>query len=874
MSASEEKHVEQTVINDNVDICTNIENKSPESMIVDSIPNDSAIPEVKVMETNIEAKMQNHMEVEIKKEILDIPNDQCLTGEKQETSDITRNTRRNLGPNKEIIEEPEQGPDPQGFLSDLYGIFCGPQSKEDIEWLGPFSTNALFTEHKETSVRSAIAFLLGFIQENFTGPRREEGYEELMERIPTNLIKLVLRSDGEELNVNVRYVELFYCSKLIFDNVSKNYPECLIIKLWQMRLILVHQILLDELANSLYEEFKTLAEMLLTERNTFNNKEIEVLISLEISQGYLLFHRVQKCDEILQNICENYKIDLIVEGLLGLRTKFQVKPVPILCLKVDGAENLEISGDEISKSTTNLPVLLKHEDDTRLERIKFINEKDNEVMQMQNAVQALVLAKLQHILKSQPKDRLASEEIEPYINSLLYQKNGPLSIRLKTLLINIEQEKNSKRTIDRSLKQLEDISSILKNKERFSLKQRFQNFFSSNLPPFWEIRKLYGDVMVTLGLVKTALDVYIEIHAWEEVINCYNQLELKHKAAEIIQQEIEKHPTIKLYCLLGDATDDPSCYEIAWDMSQGTSSLAQRHWGNYYFAKKDYEAALPHLEKTVEINSLQEIQWLRLGYAAITLEKWELAVKAYVTYTHLEPNGFESWNNLAKALIKLGDKVRAHKVLQESLKCNFDNWKVWENFMAVSVDTGNFEDAIRSYERLSELKDNFVDYEVLEIIVKAIVQDLPDVKGNPSSRLKKTIVKIIGHQCIKYATNWKLWKLAAVLSDNALNKAQKLQKSFRVYIDNEKNWTLKKESNIEGVKLCLELCETSLAAIKDHSESEKSSINSQLSSARLSGQSCLTLIEKSDEKFAENTEMIKKLQELHGKLTEELKQRV
>ncbi|XP_031616802.1 uncharacterized protein LOC116336802 [Contarinia nasturtii] len=46
----------------------------------------------------------------------------------------------------------------------------------------------------------------------------------------------------------------------------------------------------------------------------------------------------------------------------------------------------------------------------------------------------------------------------------------------------------------------------------------------------------------------------------------------------------------------------------------------------------------------VAINSLQESVWSRLGYSALSLERWELAAKAYRHYTHIEPNGFECWN--------------------------------------------------------------------------------------------------------------------------------------------------------------------------------------------------------------------------------------
>lgn len=184
-----------------------------------------------------------------------------------------------------------------------------------------------------------------------------------------------------------------------------------------------------------------------------------------------------------------------------------------------------------------------------------------------------------------------------------------------------------------------------------------------------------------------------------------------------------------MYCLLGDALDDKSWYERAWEFSKERSGRAQRHLGCYYFAKKEYEKAIEHLEKSIEINSLQENVWARLGYSALQLERWELAAKAYRHYTNIEPNGFESWNNLAKAYLNLGDKTRAHKILTEALRCNYDNWKVWENFLIVSVDTGNFEDVLNAHHRLSELKTKYLDTEVLSITINAICENTPDAQG-------------------------------------------------------------------------------------------------------------------------------------------------
>lgn len=53
---------------------------------------------------------------------------------------------------------------------------------------------------------------------------------------------------------------------------------------------------------------------------------------------------------------------------------------------------------------------------------------------------------------------------------------------------------------------------------------------------------------------------------------------------------------------------------------------------------------------------------------------------------------FEAWNNLAKCYIKSGQKLRAFYTLQEAVKCNYENWMVWDNLMIVSVDCGCFEE--------------------------------------------------------------------------------------------------------------------------------------------------------------------------------------
>lgn len=565
--------------------------------------------------------------------------------------------------------------------------------------------------------------------------------------------------------------------------IIKNYFK--LITIWRLRLLKVHQQSLDEDSGSLYAKLLEIQQILTQEKlSEIANMRYRFIVQLEVIGMFLLYRRVHKVDELLKELKEIYQIDMIEEGSLGMRTKWQQKPLPQFHVLV------QQSNDELSMLSidthggTKLTELLKLEDDTRLEIVKFLDDKQNEHQQLSATIQNLVLISVRYLEISQPKDKLADEEIIPYLRILLTQESGPWILRHDALLMNIKLEANHRRTVERSLRQCEDLVMMMNSKQDGQALplQRLSYVFSSLLSPRYKIESLLGDLMVSLGLIKGALDVYLRIQHWENVISCYTQLQLRHKAAEIIRQELEKKPTVKLYCLLGDATDDITCYEKAWEFSKHRSGLAQRHWGSYFFAKHEYEKAIPHLQKSLELNSLQENIWLRLGFAALDLEKYELSASAYIRYTQIEPSGFESWNNLAKCFVKLGNKPRAHKVLQESLKCNFDNWKIWENFLLVSVDVGCFEDAINAYNRLIELKEKYFDEEVLKIIITSIADNLVDAQGYAASRLRKKAMEMLAHLGSIHSNEGIVWELSAMLTSEPLKKAEKLQKAHKGYV--------------------------------------------------------------------------------------------
>ena len=59
----------------------------------------------------------------------------------------------------------------------------------------------------------------------------------------------------------------------------------------------------------------------------------------------------------------------------------------------------------------------------------------------------------------------------------------------------------------------------------------------------------------------------------------------------MVREQIGLHgETPKLLCLLGDATDDITCYQRAWQMSGEKYVRAVRSEGLYYFHRKQVRA--------------------------------------------------------------------------------------------------------------------------------------------------------------------------------------------------------------------------------------------------------------------------------------------
>lgn len=406
--------------------------------------------------------------------------------------------------------------------------------------------------------------------------------------------------------------------------------------------------------------------------------------------------------------------------------------------------------------------------------------------------ECILLALSLSITNTSPAHGLTTTQIQSFVTRVLDDGSQNWSIHSMALLLRSRLEANRSRTVERGLLQIQSLvdqlklESVAKPKDENDLdlekgatpQERLQYFFTLNLPSTWELEKELATRFLGLGVVRSALEIFTRLEMWEDVAKCYNALGEEKKAIQIVNdllegkilesdstmavrrgQTLSPSQKAKLWCLLGDLESKPTHYETAWKVSNGTSSRAMRSIGQFYFMRHQYDKAQPCLEKALSINPLFVKVWFVLGCAAMRNEDWTAAERAFRRCTSLEEEDGESWNNLATVLLNqtrstggsgahllseeekeanYSKKRTAFTCLGQAIKHSYDSWRIWTNYLLVSVDVGELFEACRAMTRLAELRadkdgENSVDLDVLNRLVDAAITEYKEETEDASA---------------------------------------------------------------------------------------------------------------------------------------------
>ncbi|RIA89238.1 hypothetical protein C1645_825126 [Glomus cerebriforme] len=630
----------------------------------------------------------------------------------------------------------------------------------------------------------AIACLNAFIQVSWTGPNLDLEPQDILPTIirekcnDDELNKKVLdllSADGEEAYHLTSRTLYLLISKIILVENEQVYTDLKTSLWWTQRALFLQQRILDNVAGSLYDlilqYFKALENKLPS-----TNSDIHTRYHIEFGLIYHYYSQDSLSFEHFLKAQKSSGFQWKIIGALGKRTRFQTFDVSQLLIVANSSDSKDSQVENSIKK--NLPDNVMLNDDTLLEKIEFSKQddqkgvKDNADLDPQNQKnlkvidQCLLLAFCLNVKNTNPSHGITIEQMVPYVSRVLENPNNWM-VYTMALLLRSRLEKEKVRTVERSVLQLQALVDQFPL-ELSSAQERMEYFYQILLPSKWEIEKELAVQYLSLGVVRSSLQIFERLEMWEDVINCYIMLDKEEKAKQIIHEQLKITPNSpKLYCLLGDVERNPKHWEHAWEISGNRFARAMRSLGGYWYKLKDYRKSMECYANALKINPLFENSWFIQGCAAMHLEEWETAIQAFSRVIAIDPENSEAWNNLASVFLKQNRKPDAFNAFQQGLRLKYESWKIWTNYMYIAIDIGEFSEAMRAMQRIVDLrwekeKESCVDLEVLELLVNAVTKDIKDSHQNGASRLASRLEKLLIETITSRITsNQHIWRLCA-----------------------------------------------------------------------------------------------------------------
>ena len=684
-----------------------------------------------------------------------------------------------------------------------------------------------------------------------------------------------LSVDGEAVYQLMPNVELFVYAKVLLNAPELQGVEGL--QRARSRVNIWHQRLLNQpsptLQHFIYEDLEAIEKILLSQSSELRSGHAEFL--LERAAVHILHGFDAKARADLQQATQERSFNFVITGRLGKRTKFQQKDISQLVVLARSAEQQTPNSKDVHQNGTlepsspsikdkSQPQAVRLEDDTLLESVSFnrANDapedvKENEFLPpsladldpgnqpLLDPLDAIILlATASSITNKSPADGLTREETLPYAERVISDGSSNWQVYTEALLVRSRIEGYRTRTIERGALQLQALvdqviaettnpvsksnpkndrqaaptSTFLprpKQSESASPVERLRYIHQLATPPRWKLESELADRWVSLGALRTALEIYERLQLWAEAALCLAAEGKEDKASKIIRRRlykstkfdsrvqvvdddvdddiddytIERDPlpadAPRLFCILGDLEASPSSYERAWEISKERFARAQRSLGKFYSTKNDAARADEAYTKSLKVNPQNHATWFALGCVRLQTEDWSGAVDSFGRAVQIDDTDAESWSNLAVSLLRMPEEGSnsqkntrgAFIAMKKATALRRDNSRLWQNLLAIAVQLSPppYPEIVMAQSRLIELLgksqgESVVDIPVIEALLAHIIEiyetDTKDSSdSSPAHGLRKLVIDLITKQITPLVTSSRpLWLLIAKLN--------------------------------------------------------------------------------------------------------------
>ncbi|KAK6439553.1 hypothetical protein LTR95_004237 [Oleoguttula sp. CCFEE 5521] len=411
---------------------------------------------------------------------------------------------------------------------------------------------------------------------------------------------------------------------------------------------------------------------------------------------------------------------------------------------------------------------------------------------------SILLALASSITNTSPNNGLTREETLPYATRVLEGGSSNWQVYTQALLVRSRIEGYKSRTVERGLLQLQALvdqviadtadvtgkegdqtadsndtvaaSTFLpkpKQSESAPVTERLRYIFQLASPTRWDLEAELAARWVSMGGLRSALEIYERLEMWAEAALCWAATEREDRAKKIVRRQIflptsgeadvpgaevddeetwegpARDPTPldapRLYCILGDIDQSTEMFEKAWEVSGQRYARAQRSLGRHYYSLRDYTQAVDAYTKSLKVNQLNQQSWFALGCAQLELESYPKAVESFSRCVQLDDADAEAWSNLAAALLRIGpdgsptlsnpipldddaehptpapNSTASHiqkthldalSALKRAAKLKHDSPRIWDNVLTVaaSLDPPDYTSMLSALQRIVALR--------------------------------------------------------------------------------------------------------------------------------------------------------------------------